>query len=102
MRGDSEVGPRRGEEAPGPCEAPAGGEGGDRRKRTIVWEDQVMRGWQPFLTPRQMRLILCQLARTETLDLTDEDYVEFMGLIEWFEHEVDLKYSIEERRTTCP
>ena len=60
-----------------------------------------MRGWQPFLTPRQMRLILCQLARTETLDLTDEDYVEFMGLIEWFEHEVDLKYSIEERRNPC-
>ena len=101
MRGDSEVGVRRGEETPGPCEAPPGGAGSDRGKRTVAWEDNPMRGWQPFLTPRQMRLILCQLARTETLDLTDEDYVEFISLIEWFETEVDIKYSIEERRNPC-
>lgn len=43
-----------------------------------------------------MRLILCQLSRMETKNLDEMDRLEFLKLIEWFEGEVEIKYS---RRT---
>ena len=94
MRGDPEVGVRGREEAAGPGQAQGGGAGGHPGER--LWEDRVTLGWQPFLTPRQMRLILCQLSRMETKNLDEMDRLEFLKLIEWFEGEVEIKYS---RRT---
>ena len=40
-----------------------------------------------------MRLILCQLSRMETKQLDEEDKEAFLKLIEWFEGEVEIKYS---------
>jgi hypothetical protein len=40
-----------------------------------------------------MRLILCQLARMETKNLDEKDRREFLKLIEWFEVEMETKYS---------
>ena len=94
MRGDPEVGVRGREEVAGPGQAP--GRGGRGHPGERHWEDRVTLGWQPFLTPRQMRLILCQLSRMETKNLDEVDRLEFLKLIEWFEIEVETKYS---RRT---
>ena len=91
MSGDHEVGARGREEAPGIDQAPGSRASGDPGERE--WQDRVTAGWSPWLTPRQMRLILCQLARMETKNLDEKDRREFLKLIEWFEIEIETKYS---------
>lgn len=46
--------------------------------------DRVSLGWQPFLTPRQTRVIL---ARLNWKRLNAEDKAELAKLKEWFGHE---------------
>lgn len=50
--------------------------------------DRITLGWQPFLTPRQTRIIHAALAGAPQRP-EDEEHVP--GLVEWFESEVRAK-----------
>lgn len=49
-------------------------------------QDRVSLGWQPFLTPRQTRIIHDALAGYETS--AESEHVD--KLVEWFGHETEI------------
>jgi hypothetical protein len=61
----------------------------------MSWEDSCFNGFQPFLSPRHMKLVLAGLEKLESSELSGRDKEELPKIRDLFKSEVEIKYSKE-------